>query len=95
MFGNLKDPESHVSKRKQLDRDYPVLETLLTKPRTTYLARIRNPNPKMPDYREYEQGPMTLQEFEQKMGSPFEEQGAGKATKADEIRGASPGKGAR
>jgi molybdopterin-containing oxidoreductase family iron-sulfur binding subunit len=27
-----------------------VLGDLLTKPRTTYLARIRNPNPAMPDY---------------------------------------------
>src|SRR5208283_3682736 len=68
VFGNLKDPDSHVSKLKRLDRDYPVLEALLTKPRTTYLARVRNPNPDMPDY----QSPLSLQEYEQKMGSPFE-----------------------
>ena len=50
VFGNLNDPESRVSKLKQLDRNYSVLEMLLTKPRTTYLARVRNPNPRMPDY---------------------------------------------
>ncbi|HVV73656.1 MAG TPA: TAT-variant-translocated molybdopterin oxidoreductase [Verrucomicrobiae bacterium] len=71
VFGNLKDPESRVSKRKQLERDYPVLEVLLTKPRTTYLARVRNPNPTMPD--ECVKAPLSLQEFEQKMGDPFKE----------------------
>lgn len=49
VFGNLKDPNSRVSQLKKLDRDYSVLEFLLTKPRATYLARIRNPNPAMPD----------------------------------------------
>ena len=32
-----------------LDRDYDVLGFLDTRPRLTYMARIRNPNPKMPD----------------------------------------------
>jgi molybdopterin-containing oxidoreductase family iron-sulfur binding subunit len=50
VFGNLDDPNSRVSRLKKLDRDYPVLKALLTKPRTTYLARVRNPNPAMPDY---------------------------------------------
>ncbi len=68
VFGNLNDPGSRVSKLKQLDRDYRVLEALLTKPRTSYLARIRNPNPQMPDYHEL---PLTLQEYEEKMGDPF------------------------
>jgi molybdopterin-containing oxidoreductase family iron-sulfur binding subunit len=70
VFGNLNDPDSRVSKLKRLDRDYPVLEALLTKPRTTYLAKVRNPNPKMPDY----EAPLTLQEYEQKMGNPFAEE---------------------
>ncbi|HWQ91591.1 MAG TPA: 4Fe-4S dicluster domain-containing protein, partial [Clostridia bacterium] len=68
VFGNLKDPNSRVSKLKKLDRDYSVLDLLLTKPRLTYLARVRNPNPAMPDYQET---PLSFQEFTQKMGDPF------------------------
>ena len=75
VFGNLKDPESRVSKLKQLDRDYSVLELLFTRPRTTYLARIRNPNPNMPD-RYYSEGPLTLREYDQTHGDPFREEGA-------------------
>jgi MoCo/4Fe-4S cofactor protein with predicted Tat translocation signal len=50
VFGNILDPESRVSKAKALDQDYGLLAYLNTRPRTTYLARLRNPNPKMPDY---------------------------------------------
>jgi len=49
VFGNLNDPKSRVSRLKKLDRDYTVLKALLTKPRTTYLARVRNPNRAMPE----------------------------------------------
>jgi len=73
VFGNLNDPDSRVSKFKKLERNYPVLESLLTKPRTTYLARVRNPNPKMPDYQA--DGPLSLQEYEQRNESPFESPG--------------------
>ncbi len=49
VFGDIKDPESKVSKIKMQDRNYRLLEYLNVKTRTSYLARIRNPNPKMPD----------------------------------------------
>jgi len=68
VFGNLIDEKSRVSQLKKLDRDYTVLEFLLTKPRLTYLAKVRNPNPAMPDYVNLEQGPFSLQQFEQKNG---------------------------
>ena len=49
VFGDIKDPESRVSKMKAQDRNYRLLEYLNVNTRTSYLARIRNPNPKMPD----------------------------------------------
>jgi molybdopterin-containing oxidoreductase family iron-sulfur binding subunit len=47
VFGDLSDPESRVSKLKAQPRSYALLGELKTAPRTTYLARVRNPNPKM------------------------------------------------
>ena len=44
-FGNLADPESDVSKRKQSPLDFAMLEEQNTHPRTTYEALVRNPNP--------------------------------------------------
>lgn len=88
VFGNLNDASSQVSQRKKLDRDYSVLEVLLTKPRLTYLARIRNPNPKMPDYYDT---PMSLKEFEERMGNPFEHHGEGGHTvPRGELKGSGP-----
>ena len=46
-FGDVSDKSSTVSKLKLLPQNYSVLGDLLTKPRTTYLARIRNPNPEL------------------------------------------------
>ncbi len=44
-FGDIRDPESLVNERKQSSRDYVLLAELGNKPRTSYLARIRNPHP--------------------------------------------------
>ncbi|MGN6551046.1 MAG: 4Fe-4S dicluster domain-containing protein [Pararhizobium sp.] len=44
-FGNLEDLGSNVSKLRLDPRHFSLLEELGTAPRTTYLARLRNPNP--------------------------------------------------
>jgi MoCo/4Fe-4S cofactor protein with predicted Tat translocation signal len=44
-FGNLRDQSSRVAHAKADPRNYALLAELNTKPRTTYLAKVRNPNP--------------------------------------------------
>ena len=45
IFGNRNDPQSAVAQRKASPLDYVLLEELNTRPRTSYTALIRNPNP--------------------------------------------------
>jgi molybdopterin-containing oxidoreductase family iron-sulfur binding subunit len=47
VFGNVNDTGSRVGKLKLSPRNYAMLAEINTKPRTTYLAKIRNPNPEL------------------------------------------------
>jgi molybdopterin-containing oxidoreductase family iron-sulfur binding subunit len=44
-FGNLSDPRSAINAQRSEPHAYALLGNLGTRPRTTYLARLQNPNP--------------------------------------------------
>lgn len=46
-FGDLSNPDSAVSRRRESDRRYELLAELNVKPRVSYLGRVRNPNPNL------------------------------------------------
>ena len=46
-FGNINDPAAKVVADKKNPRNYALLEELGTRPRTTYLAMVKNPNPEL------------------------------------------------
>jgi MoCo/4Fe-4S cofactor protein with predicted Tat translocation signal len=47
VFGDILSKDSEVARLKAQDRDYRLLSELNLRPRTSYLARVRNPNPKL------------------------------------------------
>jgi MoCo/4Fe-4S cofactor protein with predicted Tat translocation signal len=47
VFGDINDPNSRVSKLKARSLNYSLLADLNTKPRTTYQAKLTNPNPEI------------------------------------------------
>jgi molybdopterin-containing oxidoreductase family iron-sulfur binding subunit len=47
VFGDINDPNSRVAKLKRGSLNYGLLAELNTKPRTTYQARVANPNPEI------------------------------------------------
>ena len=46
-FGNINDPKSKVAQMKSVDRNYELLKELNIRPRTSYLAKVRNRNPEL------------------------------------------------
>ena len=47
VFGDLNDPKSRVAQLQAEARNYSLLGELNTRPRTTYLAAVRNVNPEL------------------------------------------------
>jgi Fe-S-cluster-containing dehydrogenase component len=47
MFGNLNDSRWDATKLQDEPHRYTLLDELNTKPRTSYLSRLKNPNPEL------------------------------------------------
>ena len=47
IFGDIHDPNTRVAKMKADPRNYALLDDLNTRPRTTYIAAVSNPNPEL------------------------------------------------
>jgi Fe-S-cluster-containing dehydrogenase component len=47
VFGNINDPQSRITNTKKQNRNYGMLTEYNTRPRTSYLAKLRNPHPKL------------------------------------------------
>lgn len=65
VFGDVANAATQVSQERDSERAYAVLGYLNIRPRTMYLSRLRNPNPKMPDYAKL---PLSRVEYEAKSG---------------------------
>jgi molybdopterin-containing oxidoreductase family iron-sulfur binding subunit len=77
VFGNILDTASAVAQAKAREHDYQLLGYLNIRPRTTYLGRLRNPNPKMPDYNKL---PLSRVEYKNKNYPPALKDAPGKGS---------------
>ena len=81
VFGNILDKDSAVSKAKAREQEYAVLGYLNVRPRTTYAARMRNRNPRMPGYTALPASRIEYQKKNKPEGSGYGHDSHGAATK--------------